>query len=283
MDDLALISVLFITILRLTGVLVSFDFLLRKEGKLQKKFYLFLLGWFFWIIGSLISLISLMGENFTFKIQMAILHDLSILLGALYLILGVVSYFKLVKINIVIIGSVILTISPLLIFYFFDYELADFFIVILYVGLFLFLFSNAWGERKSMRLHIRDSIKWFYLTILVCSFYAIFLVLMAINGMNTNLSLIEDPFLITFYSLLSLAITLLVLVLIIHLEYSLSNIQRFKMKDNYSHKLGNILQMILNSAEFNKNTDTKSDQSANELIIEKCKEARFLITEIRDL
>jgi len=119
--------------------------------------------------------------------------------------------------------------------------------------------------------------------ILLCFFYAIFLILMNINGKITDLSLMEEPFLITLCIFLSLTITLLVLVLTIHLEYSLSNIQKFKMKDNYSHELGDILQMILNSAEFNKNTDTKGDQSVNELIIEKCKEARFLITEIRDL
>jgi len=119
--------------------------------------------------------------------------------------------------------------------------------------------------------------------ILLCFFYAIFLILMNINGKITDLSLMEEPFLITLYSFLSLTITLLVLVLTIRLEYSLSNIQKFKLKDNYSHELGNILQMILNSAEYNKNTDTKGDQSVNELIIEKSKEARFLITEIRDL
>ena len=106
---------------------------------------------------------------------------------------------------------------------------------------------------------------------------------MAINGEITDLSLMEDKLLITVYSLLSLTLTLLVLVLTIHLEYSLSNIKKFKMKDDYSHKLGNILQMILNSAELHKRTPAKSDQSVNELIIEKCREAKFLITEIREL
>ncbi|MHA1513514.1 MAG: hypothetical protein ACTSRJ_05560, partial [Candidatus Hodarchaeales archaeon] len=77
---------------------------------------------------------------------------------------------------------------------------------------------------------------------------------MNINGKITDLSLMEEPFLITLYSFLSLMITLLILVITIHLEYSLSNIQKFKLNDNYSHELGNILQMILNSAEFNKNT-----------------------------
>lgn len=283
MVELAFFSVLILTMLRFTGILVSFDFLLRKEEVLQKKFYLFIIGWSCWIVGSFLSLVSLTEEDYIFKIQIEILQDLSILLGALYLILAVISYFKLVKRNMVIIGTLIIAIFPVLIFYLFDYDLAKVAVIIVYIGLFLFLFSNAWLERKKIRLHIRDSVKWFYLTILVCFFYAIFLILMAINGKTTDLSLMEDPFLITLNSLLGLAITLLILVLTIHLEYSLSNIQKFKMKDNYSHELGNILQMILNSAEFNESTHTKGDQSINELIIEKCKSAGFLITEIRDL
>jgi len=283
MNDLAFFSILTLTMLRITGLLVSIDFLVRKGEKLQKKFYLFAIGWSCWIVGSLISFISIMGENLSFKLQMVVFHDLSILLGALYLILAVISYFKQVQRNMVIIGSLTIAIFPMLIFYLFNYDLAELIIIILYIGLFTFLFSSALGERKDIRLHIRDSIKWFYSTILLSFFYAIFLVLMAINGKITDLSLMDEPLLITLYSFLSLTITLLVVVLTIHLEYSLSSIKKFKMKDDYSHELGNILQMILNSAEFNKNTETNDDRSANELIIKKCKDARFLITEIRDL
>ncbi len=182
-----------------------------------------------------------------------------------------------------LIGSLVIVIFPLLIFYLFGYDLAEPVIILLFVGLFIFLFANVWIERKNMHLHISESIKWFYLTIFLCFIYAVFLVLMALDGKITDLSLLKDPFLIILYSLMSLAITLLVLILTIHLEYSLSNIQKFKMKDNYSHELGNILQMILNSAELNRSSQTKSDPSMNELIIKKCQEARFLITEIREL
>jgi hypothetical protein len=283
MNDLAFFSVLILTLLRFTGVFISVDFLLIKGKKNQKTFYLFTLGWVCWIIGSFLSLLSLMSEGISFKIEFIVLHDIAILLGALYMILAMLSYFRYIQKTEVLIGTSLGFILPLLTFFIFDYYIAEIVIILLYVGLFIYLIFNSWIERHNLRLYINNSIKWFHLTILLSFFYAIFLIFMAVNGEITGLSILDDPILITNYSLLSMAITLLVLILTTHLECSLSNIQKYKMKDNYSHKLGNLLQMILNSAEVNNSFQTKGDPVLNDLIIEKCHEANFLITEIREL
>jgi hypothetical protein len=272
-----------LTLVRFTGVFISLDFLLRKGKKFQRKFYLFTLGWFCWIIGSILSLISLLSENTAIKIELIVLHDIVILLGAFYMILAMISYFRYIPKTEVFLGTSFGSILPLLILDISDYYIAELVIIILYVGLFIYLIFNSWTERHNLRLYINNSVKWFHFTILLSFFYAIFLIFMAFNGEITGLSILDDPILLTNYSLLSMAITLLVLVLTTHLEYSLNNIQKYKMKDNYSHKLGNILQMILNSAEVNNSIQTKEDSSLNELIINKCHEARFLITEIREL
>ena len=283
MNYLAFFSVLILTLLRFTGVLISVDFLLRKGRKEQKKFYLFTFGWFFWIIGSFLSLISLMNEDIIFNIELIILHDLAILLGAISMILAMISYFRYVPNTEIFIGTALGLILPLFTFYIADYFLTELIIILVYIGLFIYLIFNSWIERHNLRFYINNSVKWFHLAILLSFFYALFLIFMAINGEITGLSVLDDPILITNYSLLSIAITLLVLVLTIHLECSLTNIQKYKMKDDYSHKLGNLLQMILNSAEVNNSFQNNGDPSLNELIIKKCHEARFLITEIRDL
>jgi hypothetical protein len=274
---------LILTLLRFTGVLISLDFLLIEGQKDKKNFYLFTLGWICWIIAGFLSLISLMSEEILYKIDFVVLHDIAILLGALYMIQAMLSYFRDIQETEVLIGTSFGLILPLLAYFVVDYFVAEIVLIMLYVALFIYLFFNSWTERQNLRLYINNSVKWFHFTILLSFLYAIFLIIMAINGEITGLSIFNDPILITNYSLLSVAITLLVLVLTTHLECSLNNIQKYKMKYNYSHKLGNLLQMILNSAEVNNKFQTKGDSPLNNLIIEKCHEANFLITEIRDL
>ena len=283
MNDLALFSVLILTLLRFTGVLISLDFILIKGPKDKKNFYLFTLGWLSWIIASFLSLISLMSQEISYKIEFIVLHDVAILLGSLYIIQAILSYFRNIQKTEVLLGTSFGLILPIFAYFFVDYFAAEIVIIILYLVLFFYLFFNSWTERHNLRLYISNSVKWFHFTALLAFFYAMFLIIMAISGEVVGLSTFDDPVLITSYSMLSVAITLFVLVLTTHLEFSLNIIQKYKMKDNYSHKLGNLLQVILNSAEVNNKFQTKGDPTLNNLIIEKCNEANFLITEIRDL
>ncbi|MHA2096181.1 MAG: hypothetical protein ACW98F_16300, partial [Candidatus Hodarchaeales archaeon] len=196
MNDLAFFSILILTLLRITGVLISLDFLFKKGNKGLKKFYLFTLGWGCWIIGSFSSMISLMSEDIAFAIELVVLHDLAILLGALYMILAMVSYFRFIPKTEVFIGTSFGLVLPLLSFFIMDYYVAKIAIILLYVGLFIYLFVNSWLERHNLRLYINNSIKWFHFTIFLSFLYAIFLIFMTLNDEITGLSIINDPILI---------------------------------------------------------------------------------------
>lgn len=283
MNNLAFLSILVFAILRFTGGIVSLDFLLRIDDRAGIKY--FFLGWLCWIFASVFTIASMIAEEIAFKLQMVIFHDIMILLGSFFMIIAVLSYFKQISREKVILGTVAISILPLVIFGLYDYDLTELFLVLQYAVLFIFLIINVYSERKNMRLYISNSVKWFYITIFFSFLYATSLLLLNIAGEYTNLTLIEDNNLLLAYSLLSMTVTLLVFVLTIHLEYGLTNMQKFRMKDKYSHDLGNILQMILNSAEAAKTGQLQAgnEQLFNDLVIQKCHEASFLITEIREL
>jgi light-regulated signal transduction histidine kinase (bacteriophytochrome) len=75
-------------------------------------------------------------------------------------------------------------------------------------------------------------------------------------------------------------------VFLVHLEYNISNSQKFQLKDKYSHEMGNILQVIQSSIDLLSQKKDQNDVDSlegRELIKTKCQEASTLIREIRDL
>ena len=87
---------------------------------------------------------------------------------------------------------------------------------------------------------------------------------------------------ITRYYFFAIGITLLITILIIHLEQSISYLHKFQLRDIYSHDLGNIMQIILNNLEAIDSIDEKSQPNAD-LIKMKCIEAGDLIKGIREI
>ncbi|MFX1325638.1 MAG: hypothetical protein ACFE8N_11825 [Promethearchaeota archaeon] len=78
---------------------------------------------------------------------------------------------------------------------------------------------------------------------------------------------------------------ILLIVFLIHLEFILSNEQQNRLKDTYSHNLGNIMQIINSSSDLISMTTELSEQEKKNLTLiqEKCKEASKLIKNIRKL
>ena len=70
-----------------------------------------------------------------------------------------------------------------------------------------------------------------------------------------------------------------------HLEYTLSNREKFDLKDTYSHELGNIMQAIFTTFDLIKTKrEPKKDLAELETMLEtKLNEASALIKEIRKL
>jgi hypothetical protein len=95
----------------------------------------------------------------------------------------------------------------------------------------------------------------------------------------------DDPIIIMTNYIPIIIATLLMILLLIHLEYNISDKKKFELKDKYSHNLGNIMQAISTANEIiNKKEVSKAESTElGELIETKIKEASELIREIREL
>ncbi|MHA2233613.1 MAG: hypothetical protein ACXAB4_14115, partial [Candidatus Hodarchaeales archaeon] len=94
----------------------------------------------------------------------------------------------------------------------------------------------------------------------------------------------DNPAVIVNY-LFAIGITAVILVLFIHIEYSISQVEKYQLKDKYSHNLGNILQALTSAASLLELRKSRSQEDLLnlELIQQKCVEASSLVKEIRKL
>jgi hypothetical protein len=79
-------------------------------------------------------------------------------------------------------------------------------------------------------------------------------------------------------------VTLLGLMVFLHLEQGMYLKKENLLKDNYSHKIGNILQIIVGAgATIKARSDSKDVNSSIDLILERSEEAGELINKIREM
>ena len=83
----------------------------------------------------------------------------------------------------------------------------------------------------------------------------------------------------------SIAILVLTVVLLIHLENTRSNLYNYQLKDKYSHDLGNILQVMVSAFHFieGKEVPAEEREKIMDLLNQKSQEVSELIQEIRNL
>ncbi|MFW9903494.1 MAG: hypothetical protein ACFFFH_04115 [Candidatus Thorarchaeota archaeon] len=130
---------------------------------------------------------------------------------------------------------------------------------------------------RNLRNLLGESLKWFYSSVGFGLLYVMVVILITLRGYSFGLYFVDDLPVIIIYYFFGIGITILIAVLTIHLEHSLSYTHKFQLKDRYSHDLGNIMQIILNTVE------TSEEPINIQLIKKKCLEAGNLINEIREL
>ena len=127
------------------------------------------------------------------------------------------------------------------------------------------------------------SLFWFLVLVIVVSMWVISYVIFVFQGYSYGFY--SDEFSIAMFInyFLGNITTLVILVYYIHLEYDIFKIQKYELRDRYSHDLGNIIQVIYSATDLTKTSDLNKDNSENlELIQKKCEEAAKLIKDIKD-
>jgi len=282
MHELISFSMFLLVLIRSLGLIVSMNF--YYESKSRTYIY-FSIGWILWILAGIIALLSAittinMVEN-VFLLMNYLLGPMSIF----FLVSGLSSYYIDISHNKIKLISVVLLIFPLIIYFSVGITL-----VALYTRIFQFLgiiliFVLPFFKYNIFKKKIGKSIRWYYLICFSIVIYIPIAIFSMKNSLFTGLFQSQDiTIIVSAYSSIFI-MTILIIVFIIHLEYTITSEQENQLKDKYSHKLGNIMQVIYSSADLFKRISKSEniEKDKLDLIERKCKEASKIINEIRDL
>jgi len=264
------------------GLIVSIDFFYDTG---EHKFKMFIFGWSFWVLTGIIAIFVNIVIEADLKEVLLVFNVLFGALGAIFNAWGLIEYYVSVPYKFM---KLVLVLTPLITLLL--YLAVGFFasmiycIILLNIALFTsFILPPL--RKKKFKEFMGKSIRWYYLTIF--SFFLYFPVSVFISTMgygygvyNTN-----DPIIIMLNYLPTIFGTILLIVLYVHLEYTVSNRQKEDLRDKYSHNLGNILQSVMSSIDLlEMNNNQKKDIKSNiELAKERTKEAAEVIRKIRNL
>lgn len=274
MNILVFFSVIILTLVRLIGLGVSLGLFLETKST---KFKIFIPGWGLCAISAFFLIISEIIEIQILSEGLLIISTILLLLGMMFVVMGIISYITHISQKLVMSLTLFIIIIPLISFFTAGINLAINFTSVLFFLLFIFIFVSVWLARENITKILGNSRKWLFITLIFSFFYFINGFITAIQGYSFGLYTTDNVDVIIRYYFFVIGITMLLAILQIHIEQSVSYLHKFELKDRYSHNLGNIMQIILNAIEI------EAESINIELIKEKCLEAGEHIKEIREL
>jgi len=282
MNDIVLLSLIIFIFIRIIGLGISIDFL---NGTKAEKFKFLALGWFFWMLGVVTPILSNLVENIFLKEILLVLNAFLAALGTIFVLWGFFKYFMTVSFKKMVILIFIFFISTFLLFLITDYVVTIAFCALFMNLLFFSTFVIPPIKKKSFKKFMGRSIIWYYASLLTLSIFFPVSIIIALQGYRYGLYNADDPVLITFNYLPIMITSILFIILLVHLEYTTSSRQQLELKDNYSHDLGNILQVISSAFELieMKGRPESETSELRELLKDKLNEAAKQIRDIREL
>ena len=151
------------------------------------------------------------------------------------------------------------------------------------------MFIYSFLPLKKLEVFKKDlSIKsfyWYLIFVFVIYVFIIFYVISLLQGYSFGFY--SDEFSVQMFInyFIGIIINIIILIYSIHLEYDISKIQKYNLRDKYSHDLGNLVQVIYSAAILtNVDEDLNKEKTENlELIQKKCEEAAKLIKDIKKI
>lgn len=269
-------------VLRAAGLGVSIDFYYDSR---DKKFIYLILCWSFWIIANFFPILAdTVGIGGLMELFL-VLNIIFVVLGITFLCWGFFAYYMNVPFKLMITLIVLFITIPFLLFILINYIIAIAFSTVLVNALLLSTYILPPIKKKAFFKYIGKTIRWYYATILTLVLYFPVNILIFSLGYRYGLYNAENLFVIILYYIPGIASTLLLIILLVHLEYTISSREKYKLKDKYSHNLGNIMQAITSAYELYslKIEGVKESTELDNLLKSKITEAAKLIKDIREL
>jgi len=282
MNDLVLLSLIIFIFVRVIGLGISIDFL---KGTKAEKFKFLTLGWLFWILGVLTPIFSNLVEIIYLKEVLLVLNAFLAALGTIFILWGFFKYFMTVSFKKMVSLIIIFIISTVLFFLITDYTVTITFCALFMNLILISTFVIPPIKIKSFKKFMGRSIIWYYASILILSLFFPVSIIINLQGYGYGLYNADDPVLIMFNYIPVIMSTIVIIILLVHLEYTTSSRKQLDLKDNYSHDLGNILQVISSAFELieMKGRSESETSELGELLKDKLNEAAKQIRDIREL
>jgi len=282
MNDLVLLSLIFFICVRVIGLGISIDFLNATKAE---KFKFLTLGWLFWILAALTPIFSNLVENIYLEEVLLVLNAFFATLGAIFYLWGFLKYFMTVSFKKMVSFFMIFIIIVVLFFLITDYKVTITFCAVFINLVLIITFVIPPIKKKSFKKFMGRSIIWFYASVLIISLFFPVSIIIYLQGYGYGLYNADDPVLIMFNYIPTIASSICLIILLVHLEYTTSSRKQLDLKDNYSHDLGNILQVISSAFELieMKGRSESETSELGELLKDKLNEAAKQIRDIREL
>jgi hypothetical protein len=269
---------------RLIGLGVAIDYLINIK---RKRFQAQVAGWSIWTLASFSQLLTQFVTDTTIIEVLDFLFAISTLLGSFLLSISVIVYFRHVSVKPIFLVTMVLIIVPFLLYYFLGVNLAVNLTVSFSFIIIGGLFVIGMIEKKNFQQEVGESVKWFYVLIWTGALLMIIYIGFSLTGINLAAysSEIESEVAIIVVNSFALALMVLILVLLIHMENSRSSLYNYKLKDKYSHNLGNLVQVMVSAIHIIEQGGVQKSERERivDLLNQKSQEVSDLIHEIRTL
>jgi hypothetical protein len=276
-------SLIILSFVRLIGVGISIDFYSRTKNS---KYINLGISWALWLLSGLFPLITLIVINPFLSNILLVLNILFTTIAITLIVKELLVYFIEFKNKYLIIIVLIIIFLCILFYFTSGAEIAIGITSVIYQTIWIlgilypFIKWRKFTERVNKQLWYQ-----YFLFGIVSLLYIPISIYIFIEGLRFGLYEAENVILIILNYGYIFIITFFIQMLTVHLEFTLSNIQKDKLKDMYSHNLGNALQAIYMSVDLFLNPEinnTDAQEIKNSLQV-KLSEAAELLKEIRDL
>lgn len=270
--------------IRLIGLGVGLDFLLSRK---KRRFRGQVAGWSIWTLASIFQIIAQTSTDIFLIEIFDFLFALCTLVGSFLIAVSIIVYFRPVSIRFIFLFTLLLNFLPLVVYFLFGIETVVNFCIFLSFIIVGGLYLMGIIESTNFKAQVGQSIKWFYAIIAAGIIQFFVYIYISLDGVNLGISSVEleNEVLVGINNSFSIAILVLTVVLLIHLENTRSNLYNYQLKDKYSHDLGNILQVMVSAFHFieEKNVPVDEKEKIMDLLNQKSQEVSELIQEIRNL
>ncbi|MFX0021025.1 MAG: hypothetical protein ACFE9S_01770 [Candidatus Hermodarchaeota archaeon] len=282
MNDIVLYFLIFLIIFRFLGFLISFEFFYDTK---DNKFIFFMFCWVSWIIAALFPILSDLTEINNIKELLLILNPLFASIGGFFYIWGIIKFIINIQFKFMMIVLISIIVIPTFLYFVISYTLSSLVLNIILSFLIISASILIPIKKKNLKKYIGKSIRWVYLLIVTYVIYLILSIYIYTYGEGFGVYNAENILLILINYIPAIAITIIMFVLLVHFQFSLSTREKNELKDKYSHNFGNILQVIYSASDLIMEISKLELQEKNklDLIIKKCEEASELIKEIKKI